>query len=76
MKYADGQDIQLGDHVQLLEDNEGTVVGLIAAGAYRDGYTAAEWAYLKTGVMIEFPTYGLIHYEEPEEDLLLLGRAE
>jgi hypothetical protein len=28
------------------------------------------------GVMIKFPQWGLIHYEQPEPDLRLIGRAQ
>ncbi|WP_066732786.1 hypothetical protein [Cupriavidus sp. D384] len=36
----------------------------------------AQWGYLKKGVMIDFPLYGLIHYEdEVEEDVHLISRG-
>jgi hypothetical protein len=35
----------------------------------------AQWSYFGKGVMISFPLYGLIHYEEPEPDLQLISRA-
>jgi hypothetical protein len=76
MKYANGQDVMLGDRVRLGMDDGGIVVGLIGASEYAAGYSAQEWSYLKTGILIEFPSSGLIHYERPEPDVQLLARAE
>jgi hypothetical protein len=35
----------------------------------------AQWGYLKNGVMIDFPKYGLIHYVDPDDDLVLVARV-
>lgn len=75
MKYIDGQEVRLGDKVKLGQDDGGVVVCSIDSGEYSDDYSQAQWEYLKKGVMINFPLYGLIHYEEPEEDLALIERA-
>ncbi|HEX3952574.1 MAG TPA: hypothetical protein VHW90_03305 [Stellaceae bacterium] len=75
MHYPDGQDVRLGDRVKLGPDESGVVVASIDTSEYSSEYPAAQWDYLKKGVMIEFPRYGLIHYEEPDEDLRLVGRA-
>jgi hypothetical protein len=75
MKYADGQEVRLGDRVKLGQDEGGVVVASIDTGEYTDEHPEAQWAYLKKGVMIKFPIYGLIHYEDPEPDLQLIGRA-
>lgn len=44
-------------------------------GEYSAGHSEAQWGYLKSGVMIEFRQYGLIHYTVADEDLLLVERA-
>lgn len=75
MKYSDGQEVRLGDRVKLGADDGGIVVASIDSGEYSQEHPAEQWAYLKRGVLIEFPTYGLIHYEEPEPDLQLIERA-
>jgi len=75
MKYPDGQEVRLGDKVKLGQDEGGVVVCLIDRGEYSDDYPEAQWGYLKKGVMINFPSYGLIHYVEPEPDLQLLART-
>ena len=75
MKYSDGQEVRLGDRVKLGEDDGGVVVASIDRGEYSETHPAAQWAYLKRGVIVEFPTYGLIHYEEPEPDLQLIERG-
>jgi hypothetical protein len=76
MKYCDGQVSQLGDIVSLGE-KLGTVVSDIDGGHYgiAPEYSAEQWAYLGVGVMIEFESYGLIHYTEPEHDLVLVHRG-
>ena len=76
MKYSDGQDVRLGDRVSLGQDSEGVVVCSIDTGEYSGAYPETQWSYLKTGVMINFPSYGLIHYTEPELDLRLIARAK
>lgn len=75
MKYPDGQDVRLGDRVKLGQDDGGIVVASIDTSEYSNEYPEAQWGYLKKGVMIEFSQYGLIHFEEPDEDLQLLARA-
>lgn len=75
MKYSDGQEARMGDKVKLGEDEGGIVVCSIDTGEYSDDYPEAQWSYLKKGIMVDFPRYGLIHYEETEPDLLLIGRA-
>ena len=76
MKYADGQQVQVGDRVGLGVDEGGVVVCSIEDCVFTDGHTADQWAYLRKGFMVEFPTLGLIHYEAAEEDLRLISRAE
>lgn len=75
MEYADGQEVKLGDRVRLGQDDGGIVVCSIDTNEYSDAYPATQWGYLKKGVMINFPLYGLIHYESPEPDLQLIARA-
>jgi len=75
MKYADGLEMRIGDRVRLGEDDGGVVVCVIDTGEYSEAHPEAQWGYLKKGAMIEFPMYGLIHYEEVEDDLELIARA-
>lgn len=76
MKYGDGQICRLGDIVSL-----GGKLGAVISDIDGDQYGAApeqsagQWAYLGAGVMIDFESYGLVHYTEPEHDLLLIRRA-
>jgi hypothetical protein len=75
MKYPDGQEVRLGDRVKLGADDAGIVVASIDTNEYSSEHPATQWSYLKKGVMVEFPSYGLIHYETPEPDLQLIARA-
>ncbi len=76
MKYPDGQEVRLGDRVRLGQDDSGIVVASIDAREYSVEHPEAQWGYLKNGVVIRFPKYGLVHYEQPEPDLQLIGRAQ
>jgi hypothetical protein len=75
MNYPDGQEVRLGDRVRLGQDDSGIVVASIDTGDYNAEHPQAQWGYLKTGVLIKFSQWGLIHYERPESDLQLVGRA-
>ena len=75
MKYWDGQEVRLGDRVKLGEDEGGIVVSSMDTDEYSTEHPKEQWSYLKKGVMIEFPKYGLIHYEDPDEDLELISRT-
>lgn len=75
MKYPDGQKVKLGDKVKLGQDVGGIVVCSIDTEEYSDEYPKEEWCYLEKGVLIKFPIHGLIHFEEPESELQLIGRA-
>lgn len=76
MNYSDGQEVILGDKVRLGDDEGGIVVCSIDRNEYTTKNPKEKWGYLKKGVVIEFPMFGLIHYEEPEEDLELICRQQ
>ena len=75
MNYGDGQEIKVGDVVGLGEDRNGKVVASIDAGEFSAVCTREEWSFLERGVLIDFPRWGIVHYEEPEDDLELVARA-
>jgi hypothetical protein len=77
MNYATGEAVKLGDKVGLGDDSDGVVVFVIDTREYSAAYLEAEWSYLKKGVMLSFPKYGLIHYEQTAEepDLKLIARG-
>jgi hypothetical protein len=75
MKYPDGEQVRLGDTVALGRDQQGIVVCSIDTGEYTDAYPRTQWGYLGAGVLIEFPSYGLIHYKELEAGLRLVAHA-
>jgi hypothetical protein len=75
MYYFDGQEARIGDRVRLGNDVNGVVVCSIDRGEYAGEHSEAQWGYLGKGVMIQFEKYGLIHYAEPDEDLVLVDRA-
>lgn len=74
MKYTDGQDILLGDIVQLWNECNGVVVCSIDTDEYTTAYPKEEWEYLRSGVLILTDKAGLLHYIEADEDLTLIER--
>jgi hypothetical protein len=72
--YADGRSVRLGDQV-VLGNAAGQVVAVIDEDTYAEGLAKAEWSYLQRGVLVRFEALGLIHYQTPEPDLTLIGRA-
>lgn len=75
MNYADGRRVNVGDIVGLGEDKAGVVVCCVSDGIYTEKYPETAWSYLKRGFLVEFPTYGLIFYDEAEDDLELVSCA-
>lgn len=74
MKYPDGQDIKLGDHVELWAGNQGTVVCSIDTGEFAAAYPKENWAYLGRGIVVLSEKAGLVHYTEPEPGMRLVKR--
>ncbi|MBK9586045.1 MAG: hypothetical protein KA099_00330 [Alphaproteobacteria bacterium] len=75
MKYSDGTEISVGDRVKLGEDENGIIIGIICNSPNADNEFSKQWSYLKKGFMAEFPRWGLIHYEEAEDDLTFISRS-
>ena len=75
MKYATGELIHVGDKVQPWQGCCGIVVASMDTDEYSDEHPREQWSYLRTGIMIDTDEIGLVHYTEPDEDLLLLERA-
>jgi len=76
VKYADGQEVLLGDAVDLGGGSVGRVVAVLDTGRYSQCYLAEEWSYLKEGVLLEAHAFGLVHCTESGHDFTLLGRGE
>ena len=72
MKYFDGVEIQVGDLVENSEGDQGTVVCSLDTNQYSVDYTRENWGYLKRGVLVNFPKFGLIHYESDQNDFRLI----
>jgi len=76
MRYSDGAEARLGDHVQLSNGEKGTVVFSIDTDEYTDEFPKAQWNYLNKGVMVKTDKGALVHYEAPNlEDLILVKRG-
>ena len=76
MRYPDGQEVRLGDKVQLWAGTQGMVVCSLDTQEYSPAYPATEWSYLRSGVLVLCDTAGLIHYIEPESSFRLIARRQ
>jgi len=75
LKYSNGQEVRIGDKVAMGDDVGGVVVCDIGAGKFSPKYLADEWSYLKVGILIEFPKYGVVHIQGLDPDLKLIARG-
>lgn len=72
MQYYSGEQVKLGDKVGV-PGGIGTVVAIISDNLFLQGYEF--FSYLKTGLLVDFPKYGLTYYKDkPEDDLELIKR--
>ncbi|AVF36276.1 hypothetical protein [Rahnella sikkimica] len=75
MQYLNGDTVHINDEVQLWEGCRGIVVCSVDTNEYSDEYPEIEWRdELEKGVLILSDQTGLIHYEEPDQDLILIKR--
>lgn len=74
MRYKDGQQVLAGDVVQIDGQYRGVVVAAIDDKSYLPG--GEDWEYLGSGAMIDTDFGGLVHYEQDDEELVLLRRAD
>lgn len=72
--YQSGNDVRIGDRVTLA-GQPGVVVFVIDTGSYSPDFPEKEWAYLKSGFMLDVQGMGLVHETEADEDLELVARA-
>lgn len=76
MRYPDGQQMLLGDVLELWNGCDGVVVCSIDTDEYSDEYPDEAWSYLKSGVLIQSVQGGLIHYLQAEPSFRLKDRRE
>lgn len=75
MKYSSGELVNLGDKVALGDGETGEIVCSLDTCEFSPQFPRSEWEYLKNGVLINFPRYGLIHYQHAEPELKFLART-
>ena len=77
VRYADGNEVKVGDAVAIDTNYRGVVVASIDTGEYSDGYSEKQWAYLGNGILINTDFGGLVHYPSAHnEKLVLLHRGD
>ncbi len=75
MKYTSGEIARLWDRVEVWPGNRAIVVFSIDTDEFSEDFPKAAWAYLGRGVMLQTEQAGLIHFEDPDNAMLLLARG-
>lgn len=76
MRYPDGQQILLGDFIEVFPGLNGRVVCLLEENLYEEGFLAEEWSFLKTGVLIKMSNGALAAFPDTDQHFNLLKRKE
>lgn len=77
-RYADGRDIRAGDIIEEEGVYRARVLVAIASQEAVEGYVAAEWTYLREGIVVEYeaPTGPLVvHLPTVDKRFVLECRA-
>jgi hypothetical protein len=74
LQYATGEDVELGDVVEV-DGRIGRVVANLEDDQYAPDYPRSEWFYLKTGILWESPILGFVHVPSMDEDVIFKGRG-
>jgi hypothetical protein len=75
MRYPDGQEIRLGDRMELWDGSEAIVVCSIDTQEYSHDFPKEHWEYLTRGILISTARLGLVHCVETEGEMRLLARG-
>ena len=75
MNYPSGDEVRVGDKLELWMGCSGVVVASMDSESYSDSYPESEWAYLQHGILVVTEQVGLLHYTNPEPTMRLLDRG-
>jgi hypothetical protein len=76
MLDAKGTLIRLGNRVSIRNAIEGVVVFSIDTDEFSTEFPKDKWVYLGRGIMAETERFGLVHLEETDEDVEIVGVEE
>ena len=77
MNYSTGERVKIGDRVSLGGHVDGVVVCDVDANEFCAEFPQNQWETLERGVLVDFPSYGLIHYERAiEPNVRLVARSD
>lgn len=78
MRYHDGEEVHLGDIVDVARGQgpKMRVVVIVATNEAVDGFDAKEWAHLGPGVLLkDADVFGLLWLARLDEEQILMSRA-
>ena len=61
------RDLKVGQCIVSASGNKGFIVGIIDKNEYNEQISKNDWNYLKTGVLIDFEDFGIIHYKDQDQ---------
>lgn len=77
MRYPSGDEIRLGDTVQLWEGCRGQVVCSLDTDEFGPDYPRETWGYLQHDILNLSDAVGLLRYaHEPDPGMVLIARAQ
>jgi hypothetical protein len=78
VRYFTGEEVRVGDIVDLGcgKGPRMRVVVIIPSNEAAEGFNAAQWAYLKKGIVLQdTKVFGLLHIDELDHEYVLVQRA-
>ena len=77
MKYADGQEIKVGDRIRFPDGHTGIVGASMDTDQYSPQNPREQWSYLRRGIMVDTTFGGLVHYTDMSVDTFeLVARGD
>lgn len=75
MRYANGEDVKVGDKVLMPDGLTGEVVASLDSGEFNEYFPEKEWGYLNNGLLIKTEDAVIVHYgNEYDKEILSLYR--
>lgn len=75
MEYQDKNEAMVGDTIEMVSREIGTVVASLDSGNYSDDYPKSDWEYLNEGLLVDSDSFGLLHFTDNSELVRLVRRG-
>jgi hypothetical protein len=75
MNYLSGEEVLLGDRIEIGGDSGNIVVCVFESGVFSESFPKEEWDYLKNGFLVKSQKMGTVYYPEIPPGLNLVSRG-